>query len=76
MLRNVTQGLALGRNISNEKSHEKWNSYVRLIENSDKVIRDNIKMNHKGVEYEGVGSIHLVVDMESWPNLVNMVTNL
>lgn len=49
---------------------------VRLIENSGKVIRDNIKMNCKVVAYGAMGSIHLTVDKETWLNLVNMLMKL
>jgi hypothetical protein len=37
---------------------------------------DNIKMDLKGIEYEGMDWIYLVQVMDHWWVLVNMVMNL
>jgi hypothetical protein len=39
-------------------------------------VEDNIKMNLKYIEWEGVDWIHLVKDRDQWWTLVNTVMNL
>jgi len=48
----------------------------RLFARSRRRWKDNIKMDVRELEWEGVDWMHLAQDREEWRNLVNTVTKL